>query len=72
VISVTRDGGGIAQMMSYQVAVDLADGKLTPMLEDYAPHRLPIHAVYPGGRLLPAKVRALLDEWVPKLRAVSN
>lgn len=70
VISVARDGGGIAQMMSYQVAVDLADGKLTPALEEYAPHRLPIHAVYPGGRLLPAKVRALLDEWVPKLRAV--
>ena len=70
VISVTRDGGGIVQMMSYQVAADIADGKLTPVLEEYAPHLLPIHAVYPGGRLLPAKVRALLDDWVPKLRAV--
>ncbi|MEK6662754.1 MAG: LysR substrate-binding domain-containing protein [Pseudomonadota bacterium] len=70
VISVARDGGGIAQMMSYQVAADIAAGKLTPALEEYAPHPLPVHAVYPGGRLLPAKVRALLDEWVPKLRAV--
>jgi len=72
VISVARDGGGIAQMMSYQVADDVADGKLVPALDSYAPHPLPVHAVYPGGRLLPVKVRALLDEWVPKLRAVLN
>jgi len=72
VIGVARDGGGIAQMMSYQVADDVADGKLVPALDNYAPHPLPVHAVYPGGRLLPVKVRALLDEWVPKLRAVLN
>jgi len=70
VIRVARDGGGIAQMMSYQVAADLSEGLLEPALQDYAPHPLPVNAVYPGGRLLPAKVRALLDEWVPNLRAV--
>jgi len=57
-------------MMSYQVAADIAAGTLTPALAEFAPHPLPVHAVYPGGRLLPAKVRALLDDWVPKLRAV--
>lgn len=67
---VARDGGGIAQMMSYQVAADLAANTLTTALEDHAPHPLPVHAVYPSGRLLPAKVRVLLDEWVPRLRAV--
>jgi len=70
VLSVARDGGGIAQMMSYQVAADNTAGKLIPALDEYAPHPLPVHAVYPGGRLLPAKVRTLLDEWVPKLRTV--
>lgn len=70
IISVARDGGGIAQMMSYQVAADFSVGKLTAALEQYSPQPLPVHAVYPGGRLLPAKVRALLDEWVPALRAV--
>jgi len=70
IISVARDGAGIAQMMSYQVITDIAAGKLTPALEQYTPHPLPVHAVYPGGRLLPAKVRALLDDWVPQLRAV--
>jgi len=70
IISVARDGAGIAQMMSYQVAADIAAGTLTPALAEFAPHPLPVHAVYPGGRLLPAKVRALLDDWVPKLRGV--
>ncbi len=70
VISVARDGGGMVQMMSYQLAADLAAGTLTPALDKYAPHALPIHAVYPSGRLLPVKVRALLDDWVPKLRKV--
>lgn len=72
IIRVTRDGGGIVQMMSYQIADELADKTLLPALDEYAPHPLPIHAVYPGGRLLPAKVRALLDAWVPQLRKLQN
>lgn len=70
VLGVARDGGGMVQMMAYQVADDIAAGRLVPVLEDYAPHPLPVHAVYPGGRLLPLKVRAVLDAWVPALRAV--
>lgn len=70
VLSVARAGGGIVQMMSYQVAKDLAGGRLVPALDAYKPHALPVSAVYPGGKLLPAKVRALLDDWVPKLRTI--
>lgn len=70
VLRVARDGGGITQMMSYQLASDLAEKTLTPALENFAPHPLPIHAVYPSGRLLPAKIRVLLDAWVPQLRQV--
>lgn len=72
VISVARNGGGIAQMMSYQVAEDIAAGKLVAVLEEFAPHLLPVHAVYHERELMPAKMRALLDEWVPKLRLVLN
>lgn len=72
VLDLARNGGGVAQMMSYQVAADVAANTLTTALQDYAPHLLPMHAVYPGGRLLPAKVRLLLDEWVPRLRAVAG
>jgi len=56
--------------MSYHVAADIAEGRLVTALDQYAPKSQPIHAVYPGGKLLPAKVRAILDDWVPKLRQV--
>jgi DNA-binding transcriptional LysR family regulator len=70
VLSVARAGTGVIQMMSYQVAEDIAAGKLEPVLEDFAPHPLPVHAVYASGKLLPAKIRTLLDVWVPQLREV--
>jgi DNA-binding transcriptional LysR family regulator len=70
IITVARDGGGVAQMMSYQVAGELAEGRLGSALEDFSPHASPVHALYPGGRLLPAKVRTVLDEWVPRLREI--
>jgi DNA-binding transcriptional LysR family regulator len=70
VLSVARAGTGVIQMMSYQVAEDIAAGTLEPALEDFAPHPLPVHAVYAGGKLLPAKIRTLLDVWVPQLREV--
>jgi len=69
-INVALNGGGIAQVMSYHVAADIAEGRLVTALDQYAPLPEPIHAVYPGGKLLPAKVRAILDDWVPKLRQV--
>jgi len=69
-LTVARAGGGIAQMMSYQVAADISNRKLEPALETYAPHALPVNVVYPSGRLLPAKIRVLLDDWVPRLRAI--
>jgi len=45
VIRVARDGGGIAQMVSYQLAADLSEGRLDSALSDCAPHPLPVNAV---------------------------
>lgn len=70
VIAVAQAGAGVAQMMSYQIAGELAAGRLVPVLDAFAPHASPVHALYPGGRLLPARVRALMDAWVPPLRQV--
>ena len=69
-INIALNGGGIAQVISHHVAADIADGKLVTAFDEYAPLAQPIHTVYPGGKLLPAKVRAILDDWVPKLRMV--
>ena len=39
----------------------LASGTLVPVLSGLQPPPMPINAVVPSGRLLPARVRVLLD-----------
>nr|WP_240937245.1 LysR substrate-binding domain-containing protein [Chromobacterium haemolyticum] len=51
-------GAGIAQMPTFIVGVDLATGRLLPLLERYP---LPLHAVFPERKHVPAKVSAFLE-----------
>jgi len=62
------DGWGILRMLSYQAAPFIADGRLVPVLGDYAPDPVPIHLVHPEGRNAPAKVRAFIDMAAETLR----
>ena len=62
------DGWGILRMLSYQAAPFIADGRLAPVLGDYAPDPVPIHLVHPEGRNAPAKVRAFIDMAAETLR----
>jgi DNA-binding transcriptional LysR family regulator len=43
------------------VSADLAAGRLMEMLPQHRPPALPVHAVMPGNRLVPPRVRVLLD-----------
>lgn len=61
-------GFGITRLMSYQVAAHLADGKLVRLFSEYEPPALPIHIVHLEGRQASAKVRALVDVLVERLR----
>jgi DNA-binding transcriptional LysR family regulator len=54
-------GGGIAMVLSYQVADAVREGRLEVLLAEHEPAPLPIHVVYPSTRLLSAKVRAFVD-----------
>ncbi|MCD6681294.1 MAG: LysR family transcriptional regulator [Burkholderiaceae bacterium] len=54
-------GLGLAQVPDYMVQRELADGRLVEVLGEHRPATMPISAVYPGARLLPARVRALLE-----------
>ncbi|NIY77511.1 LysR family transcriptional regulator [Thalassospira sp. HF15] len=63
------DGWGILRMLSYQAAPFIADGRLVPVLADYAPDPVPIHLVHPEGRNAPAKVRAFIDMAAETLRS---
>jgi len=54
-------GIGIGHNASWLYAPDIASGALTQILKDFVPSPAPINAVWPSGRLLPGKVKALID-----------
>jgi len=60
-IGHTLLAGGITAVLSYQVAEHLRSCRLVQVLEAYSPRPSPIQAVFPGGRLVSAKVRAFLE-----------
>lgn len=69
VLALARAGWGIARLLSYQVAADLAAGRLLALLTDFEPPALPIHVVHLEGRAASRKVRAFVDHAVARLRA---
>jgi len=54
-------GLGIAQLPDYMVYEQIAAGMLVELLPQSRPRSTPIHAVIPANRLVPARVRAVLD-----------
>ena len=54
-------GLGIARITSTFCAQAVAQGLLVPLLAQWRPEPLKIHALLPGRRLVPAKVRVFLD-----------
>ena len=64
-------GLGLAQVPDYMAADDIAAHRLIEVLPQHRPPSMPIHAVMPANRMVPARVRALLealDEWVAAQR----
>ena len=59
-------GLGVMHVPRFMVQDALADGRLTPLLEDWATDPLPVYVMYPQNRHLSAKVRAFVD-WVAEL-----
>lgn len=54
-------GGGLVMVLGYQVAEAVRAGALEVVLANFEPPPLPIHLVHASARLLPAKVRALVE-----------
>ncbi len=65
--AASRDGG-IARVLSYQLAPLEAAGTLQRVLPLHEPASIPIHLVYPAGRHLPSRTRLFIDHAVTKLR----
>jgi DNA-binding transcriptional LysR family regulator len=54
-------GVGLAQVPDNMVHRELASGQLVEVLPQHRPPTMPIQAVTPGNRLIPSRVRVLLD-----------
>lgn len=67
-VAAAREGWGLTQVMSYQVAAHLANGALQVVLRDFEMPPVPVHVVYPEGRKSSAKVRSFVDFCVDALR----
>lgn len=67
-LDAALNGLGCGMFLCYQSRAAVAEGRLRLLLRDHEPPPLPIHVVYPQGRLMPARVRALVDWLVPRLR----
>ncbi|HEY0275180.1 MAG TPA: LysR family transcriptional regulator [Paenirhodobacter sp.] len=68
---VARDmavsGIGVAFCPRFVLTEDLAAGRLVELLPDYRSRTAPLNAVYLEGRVLPRKIRALIDFAVAEL-----
>jgi DNA-binding transcriptional LysR family regulator len=69
-IASAVDGHGVTRVLSYQVAGELAAGRLVRLLPEHEPAPLPVHVVHPPASAATARVRAFIDLAVPRLRAV--
>ena len=65
-----RGGRGIARLLSYQVADDLAAGALIRIMRDWESPPVPVQLVASGGRHMAPKVRAFLDHAAEALLAL--
>ncbi|MCD6078263.1 MAG: LysR family transcriptional regulator [Ramlibacter sp.] len=61
-VEAARLGLGLAQLPDYFVRDEIARGDLVEVLPAARPAPLPVSIVYPGARLLPLRVRLLLEE----------
>jgi DNA-binding transcriptional LysR family regulator len=68
-IAAAMSGFGLTQLLAYQVADQLRDGRLKAILTEFEPRVLPVHLLHREGRHASAKARAFLDLATERLRA---
>lgn len=62
------EGAGISQLPGFVVGEDIAKGRLVPILTDWSPGQVPLHAVYPDNRLIAQRVKAFVAFLARKAR----
>ncbi|MDD2090731.1 LysR family transcriptional regulator [Pseudomonas guariconensis] len=71
-IAAASAGLGIARLLSYQVADELADGRLQVILADYEEASWPIHILHRESKYGSTKVRTFIDMLAEHLRSQSH
>jgi DNA-binding transcriptional LysR family regulator len=61
-------GIGVTNVLSYQIARSIAEGKLKVVLTDYEPDPMPVHLVHSGQALMPLKTRSFMEFAASRLR----
>src|SRR5258708_2713505 len=69
-LRAAREGRGIAQLLSYQVADELAAGRLVRLLQAFERPPLPVHLVTKGRAHRAPKIDAFLDFAASRLVAL--
>ena len=69
-VQAAKAGRGVARMLSYQVAEELAAGTLVCLLREFEPEPLPVQLVTLSRIHMTPKVRAFIDTAVKVLRDV--
>jgi DNA-binding transcriptional LysR family regulator len=67
-IDAAISGLGVTNVLSYQVARAVEEGKLKIVLQDFEPPAIPIHLIHAHQGLLPLKMRRFLDFAAPRIR----
>ncbi|TDU32668.1 LysR family transcriptional regulator [Panacagrimonas perspica] len=62
-------GSGVVRVLSYQVADEVASGRLKIVLGSFEPPAVPVQVVFPEARMAAAKTRTFLDILLPALRS---
>ncbi|AYA66111.1 LysR family transcriptional regulator [Alteromonas sp. RKMC-009] len=71
-VELTMADIGITRVGNFHIEQALASGQLVPLLEDFNPQdKEVIHAVFIGGRHMPARVRVFVDYLVEKMASDS-
>jgi DNA-binding transcriptional LysR family regulator len=68
-VEAAAAGFGITRLLSYQVASDVAAGRLRIILPEFEPRPQPVHIIHREGRHASAKIRAFIDLLAERLRS---
>jgi DNA-binding transcriptional LysR family regulator len=67
-IATALAGRGVTRVLSYMIAPQVKQGSLQILLQDYEPPAVPIHIVHKEPGRTSARVRAVVDHLVQRLR----